>query len=160
MVAEEYTTEVQGLPTRYLTAGTTGPPLVLLHGVGANAFDWQWVMPALAGTHHVYAPDLPGSGGSVKPLTDYSPAFFTSFVVAFLDTLGVDRAAVVGNSMGGLVGLRLALGEPERVRALAWFRAAAWGGRSPTPCELCRCQATVSWRSPGAGDAPGRPRGL
>ena len=49
MVAEEYTTEVQGLPTRYLTAGTTGPPLVLLHGVGANAFDWQWVMPALAG---------------------------------------------------------------------------------------------------------------
>ncbi len=127
MVAEEQTTEVHGLPTRYLTAGTTGPPLVLLHGVGDNALDWRWVMPALAGTHRVYAPDLPGSGGSAMPLTDYSPAFFTSFVAAFLDTLGVDRAAVIGNSLGGLVGLRLALGEPERVRALGLVSSAGLG---------------------------------
>ena len=109
---EEQKTEVEGLPTRYLRAGTTGPPLVLLHGVGDNAFDWRWVMPALASTHRVYAPDLPGSGGSAKPLTDYSPAFFTRFVAAFLDALGLDRAAVIGNSLGGLVGLRLALAEP------------------------------------------------
>jgi pimeloyl-ACP methyl ester carboxylesterase len=127
MVAEEQTIEVRGLPTRYLTAGTMGPPLVLLHGVGDNALDWQWVMPALAATHRVYAPDLPGSGASVKPLTDYSPAFFTSFVATFLDALGVDRAAVVGNSLGGLVGLRLALGEPERVRALGLVSSAGLG---------------------------------
>jgi pimeloyl-ACP methyl ester carboxylesterase len=127
MVAEEYTTEVQGLPTRYLTAGTTGPPLVLLHGVGDNALDWQWVMPALASAHRVYAPDLPGSGGSAKPLADYSPAFFTSFVAAFLDALGVERATVIGNSLGGLVGLRLALGEPERVRALGLVSSAGLG---------------------------------
>jgi pimeloyl-ACP methyl ester carboxylesterase len=127
MVAEEQNTEVEGLPTRYLTAGTTGPPLVLLHGVGDNAFDWRWVLPALASTHRVYAPDLPGSGGSAKPLTDYSPAFFTRFVGAFLDALGVDRATVIGNSLGGLVGLRLALAEPERVTALGLVSSAGLG---------------------------------
>ena len=127
MLAEEQYTEVEGLPTRYLTAGTTGTPLVLLHGVGDNAFDWRWVMLALARTHRFYAPDLPGSGGSAKPLTDYSPAFFTRFVGAFLDALGVDRATVVGNSLGGLVGLRLALAEPERVTALGLVSSAGLG---------------------------------
>jgi len=107
-----------------------GPPLVLLHGVGDNAFDWQWVMPALANTHRVYALDLPGSGGSDKPLDDtdvYSPAFFTRFVAAFLDALSVDRATVMGNSLGGLVGLRLALAEPERVTALGLVSSAGLG---------------------------------
>src|SRR5215210_488862 len=121
MLAEEQSTEVGGMPTRYLTAGTTGPPLLLLHGVGDNAFDWQWVMPALASTHRVYAPDLPGSGGALShstpttTTTTHSPAFFTRFVAAFLDALKIDRAVVVGNSLGGLVDLRLALAEPERV---------------------------------------------
>lgn len=130
MLAEEQRTEVEGLPTRYLSAGTTGPPLVLLHGVGDNAFDWRWVMPALASTHRVYAPDLPGSGSSAKPLDtdyDYSPAFFTRFVAAFLDALEIDRAVVVGNSLGGLVGLRLALAEPERVTALGLVSSAGLG---------------------------------
>src|SRR5215211_3528259 len=131
MLVEEQSTEVGGMPARYLTAGTTGPPLLLLHGVGDNAFDWRWVMPALASTHRVYAPDLPGSGGSVKPLDDtdddYSPAFFTRFVAAFLDALGVDHAAVIGNSLGGLVGLRLALAEPQRVTALGLVSSGGLG---------------------------------
>ena len=127
MLAEEQSTEVGGMPTRYLTAGTTGPPLLLLHGVGDNAFDWRWVMPALASTHRVYAPDLPGSGGSARPLDDYSPAFFTRFVAAFLDALGVDHAAVIGNSLGGLVGLRLALAEPQRVTALGLVSSGGLG---------------------------------
>ena len=77
MLAEEQSNEVGGVPARYLRAGTTGPPLLLLHGVGDNAFDWRWVMPALASTHRVYAPDLPGSGGSAGPPAErYSPAFF------------------------------------------------------------------------------------
>ena len=146
MLAEEQKTEVEGLPTRYLRAGTAGPPLVLLHGVGDNAFDWRWVMPALASTHRVYAPDLPGSGGTAGPLVDYSPAFFTRFVAAFLDALEIDRAAVIGNSLGGLVGLRLALAEPERVTALGLVSSGASVGRSPTPCDHWPCPATASWR--------------
>jgi len=126
VVVEEQKIEVEGLPTRYLTAGE-GPPLLLLHGVGDNAFDWQWVMHALVHTYQVYALDLPGSGGSAKPLPDYSPAFFTRFAAAFLDALGVERAAVVGNSLGGLVGLRLALSDPERVAALGLVSSGGLG---------------------------------
>ena len=126
MVVKEQKIEVEGLPTRYLTAGE-GPPLLLLHGVGDNAFDWQWVMPTLAHTYQVYALDLPGAGGSAKPLPDYSPAFFTRFATAFLNALGVERAAVVGNSLGGLVGLRLAFSDPERVAALGLVSSGGLG---------------------------------
>jgi pimeloyl-ACP methyl ester carboxylesterase len=124
---EERYVDVDRLPTRYLRAGTTGPPLVLLHGVGDSALDWQWVMPTLAGTHGVYAPDLPGSGGTIKSNVDYSPAFFTQFLSAFLDALEVKHAVVIGHSLGGLVGLRLALSEPSRVSALGLVASAGLG---------------------------------
>jgi pimeloyl-ACP methyl ester carboxylesterase len=127
---QERRIDVDGLPTRYLTAGNDGPPLVLLHGVGDNALDWRWVTPALARSHRVYAPDLPGAGGSAKPQdADYSPGYFERFVAAFLDALGIERAAVVGNSLGGLAALRLALSEPERVAALGLVASAGLGRR-------------------------------
>jgi pimeloyl-ACP methyl ester carboxylesterase len=119
VVVEEQKIEVDGLPICYLTAGT-GPPLVLLHGAGDNALDWRWVMPALAATNQVYAPDLPGSPDSTRPTADYSPAFFERFVTAFADALGVERATFVGNSLGELlIALRLALSEPARVITLS-----------------------------------------
>ncbi len=127
MIVAERIIDVEGLPTRYLTAGKTGPPLVLLHGVGDNALNWQWVIPALAHSHRVYAPDLPGSGGSAKPNVDHSPAFFTRFLSAFLATLGVDRAAMIGHSLGGLAALRMALSEPARVSALGLVASAGLG---------------------------------
>ena len=126
MNVEERRVEVQGLPIRYLAAGE-GPPLVLLHALGESALDWRWVVPALGRTHSVYAPDLPGFGDSAKPLVDYSPAFFTSFISRYLDALGIERAAVAGNSLGGLVALRLALAEPERVSALGLIDSAGLG---------------------------------
>ncbi len=170
MRLEEQTIEVQGLSTRYLTAGE-GPPLLLLHGLGDNALDWQWVIPALAHSYRVYAPDLPGSGGSAKPDTDYSPAFFTRFIGAFLDTLGVERAVVVGNSLGGLIGLRLAMAEPDRVVALGLVSSAglgrevsyalrslalpgygklavAWGKRRPGAAQRALGRATLIFRRP------------
>ena len=122
--------DVGGLPTRYLTAGGDGPPLLLLHGVGDNALDWRWVMSSLARSNRVYAPDLPGSGWSDKPEeADYSPGFFERFVATFMDALEIERAAVVGNSLGGLVALRLALSEPERVTALSLVAGAGLGRR-------------------------------
>jgi 4,5:9,10-diseco-3-hydroxy-5,9,17-trioxoandrosta-1(10),2-diene-4-oate hydrolase len=128
---QERRTDVDGLPTRYLTAGDDGPPLVLLHGVGDNALDWRWVTPALARSRRVYAPDLPGAGESAEPEADadYSPVFFERSVAAFLDALGIARAAVVGNSLGGLAALRLALSEPDRVAALGLVAGAGLGRR-------------------------------
>jgi hypothetical protein len=60
------------LPLRYLRAGE-GPPLVLLHGVGDNSLDWRWVLPVLARTHRVYAPDLPGSPAAPGPSPNTTP---------------------------------------------------------------------------------------
>jgi 2-hydroxy-6-oxonona-2,4-dienedioate hydrolase len=126
VTVEEQNVEVGGLPIRYLSAGE-GPPLVLLHGAGDNALDWRWVLPALARTHHVYAPDLPGSDDSAKPAADYSPAFFERFVSGFIDALGIGRATFVGSSLGGLIALRLALSDPARIDALVLADSAGLG---------------------------------
>jgi pimeloyl-ACP methyl ester carboxylesterase len=116
----------RGLPIEYLTAGE-GPPLILLHGVADSAYTWQWVIPALARTHRVYAPSLPGFGNSAKPDVDYTPAFFTTFVSKFMNTLNLERASVVGNSLGGLIAMRLALAQPMRVSSLGIVDSAGLG---------------------------------
>src|SRR5918993_4440892 len=134
--------DIEGLRTRYLTAGS-GPPLVLVHGVGTSAYEWSWVLPNLARNHLVYAIDLPGFDGSAKP-PDYSPAFYARLVGAFLDALRAERPAVIGNSLGGLVALHLALSDPERVAALVLSDSAGLG-RTVNPV-----QAALS--SPGGGE--------
>jgi 4,5:9,10-diseco-3-hydroxy-5,9,17-trioxoandrosta-1(10),2-diene-4-oate hydrolase len=144
MAVEEHNLEIDGLPTRYLSAGE-GPPLVLLHGAGDNALDWRWVIPDLAAAHRVYAPDLPGSPDSARPAADYSPAFFERFVAAFVDALDIGRATFVGNSLGGLIALRLALSEPERAGALVLVDSAGLG-RAVNP-------AFTSVNVPGLGEA-------
>jgi len=144
LAVEEREVEVDGLPIRYLVAGT-GPPLVLLHGAGDNSLDWKWVMPALAATHRVYAADLPGSPESARPAADYSPAFFERFVAAFVDALDIGQATFVGNSLGGLIALRLALSEPARVTALVLVDSAGLG-RAVNP-------VFTSVNVPGLGEA-------
>lgn len=69
----EKTIEVEGLSTRYLTAGE-GPPLVLLHGVGTSSGEWSWVLPDLARNHRVYAIDLPGYDGTYAPPIIHRPS--------------------------------------------------------------------------------------
>jgi pimeloyl-ACP methyl ester carboxylesterase len=180
LAIEERYVEAGGLSVRYLVAGE-GPPLLLLHGAGENALDWRWVMPDLAAAHSVYAPDLPGSPGSAIPATGYSPGFFERFVAAFLDALGVERASMIGNSLGGLAALRLALSEPARasslvlvgsaglgrevspaLRALALpgygALAVAWGKTPPGPCRGHRDGPPYSSRALGAPRSCGSER--
>jgi pimeloyl-ACP methyl ester carboxylesterase len=108
-----------------------GPPLVLLHALGENALDWSWVLPTLSRGHRVYAPHLPGISGDGGVAADYSSpsfaSFIASFIAAFLDALGIERAAIVGNSLGGLVALRLALSDPARVSTLGLVGSAGLG---------------------------------
>jgi pimeloyl-ACP methyl ester carboxylesterase len=144
VAVEKQDVEIDGLTIRYLAAGQ-GPPLVLLHGAGDNALDWQWVMPTLTATHRVYAPDLPGSPDSARPAADYSPAFFERFVAAFVDALDIGRATFLGNSFGGLIALRLALSEPTRVTALVLVDSAGLG-RAVNP-------AFTSVNAPGLSEA-------
>lgn len=114
--------------TQYLTAGGgEGLPLLLLHGLADSAYSWRWVIPSLAATHRIYAPSLPGFGRSAKPKCKYSPEFFAAFVLSFMNAMGLERAAVVGNSLGGLIAMRLALDKPERVSALVLLDSAGLG---------------------------------
>lgn len=126
MTIEACVTEVMGLRTGYLVAGS-GPALVLLHGDGENRSDWQWVLPELARSHRVYAPDLPGAGATEPPLVPASVAVYARFVAAFLDTLGIREAVIVGHSLGGLVALLVAAADPARVTALVLVDSAGLG---------------------------------
>lgn len=138
---EERRINLGGLTTRYFTAGNDGSPLVLLHGDGESALDWSWVLPKLAARHRVWAPDFPGTGDSAKPKREYSPEFLAQFVADFLSALAIERAVLVGNSLGGLVALRLALSHPEQVAALVLADSSGLGQSvSPLLSNL-----TVPW---------------
>ncbi len=137
--------DVDGLRTHYLTGGE-GPPLVLLHGHGDSSGSWRRVLPALARTYRVLAPDTPGAGESTK-FSDYSqpPSFYSNFLARFLDTLHLERVSLVGNSHGGNIALRLALVAPERVTSLSLVDSSGLG-RMINP-------ALIALTLPGSGDA-------
>ena len=111
-----------------------GAPVVLLHGLGATKASFLPTVAALAPDHRVVAIDLLGFGDSDKPIAaGYDPRFFARGVEALLDALGIERAHVVGNSMGGRVALEVGLRTPERTDriallapSLAWLRGRPW----------------------------------
>jgi pimeloyl-ACP methyl ester carboxylesterase len=119
-----------GVEGFYMEAGDPGaPPIVLLHGLGATCSSFLPTIWDLARDYRVIAVDLPGFGESGKPLRSLHAAYFARWVVAFLDALGIERAHVGGNSMGGRVALEVGLRNPERVDklvlitpSLAWLR--------------------------------------
>jgi pimeloyl-ACP methyl ester carboxylesterase len=113
------TVEVGGRNLAYREAGE-GPAVLLLHGWPTSSFLWRNVMPAIARERRVLALDLPGFGASDKP-TDvtYSYGFFTDAVGGFLDALEIDDVALGLHDLGGPVGVRFALDNLERVRAVA-----------------------------------------
>jgi pimeloyl-ACP methyl ester carboxylesterase len=122
-VAPRYET-VDGLRLRYVRRGQ-GPPVVLLHGLAASLYTWKDVLPALAAHHDVIALDLPGFGGSDIPETLDGPAEVQA-VLALLDRLGVARASLVGNSLGGAIAVAIAAREPGRVDRLVLVDAAGY----------------------------------
>ena len=139
---QERSIDTAELRTRYLTAGS-GSALILLHGAGENATDWQWVLPELAPTHCVYALDLIGASEARTDGTR-SPKSYASLVATFLAALGIERAAVVGHSLGGLIALHFALSAPSQVTALGLVDSAGLG-RAIHP-------AMIGMIVPGAGD--------
>jgi pimeloyl-ACP methyl ester carboxylesterase len=108
------------IDTFYLEAGE-GPAVVLLHGLGATNASMLPTLAELAPDHRVLAPDLPGFGDSGKPVRAYDPAFYATWLRAFLDALGVERAILIGNSMGGRISLEMGLVAPERVDRLVLY---------------------------------------
>lgn len=115
-----------------------GPPVLLLHGLGATKLSWLPLLSPLAERFRVVAPDLPGHGESSKPRTAYTPAFYGGVVRRLLDALGEDRAVLVGNSMGGRIALEVAARAPRRVRGLVLLDPAVAGLPFPYYAQLLR----------------------
>ena len=111
------TIRAAGVDTFYLEAGS-GPPVILLHGLGATNASMLPTLWDLARDHRVLAPDLPGFGESGKPLRAYDAAFFARWLEAFMDATGIRRAHLVGNSMGGRIALEAGLRIPSRLERL------------------------------------------
>src|SRR5207249_11557634 len=95
--------QVQGHRIAYLDAGR-GSPVILVHGFGGSLWQWEYQQAVLSATNRVITLDLLGSGLSDKPDLDYTPLQLVEFFRAFVDALDIQRASLVGNSMGaGLV---------------------------------------------------------
>jgi pimeloyl-ACP methyl ester carboxylesterase len=105
----------------------SGPALVLLHGITGSSRTWEEVIPALAQHHAVIAPDLLGHGESAKPRGDYSLGAFASGVRDILIALGIEKATVVGHSLGGGVAMQFAYQFPERVDRLVLVSSGGLG---------------------------------
>lgn len=101
-----------------LTMGS-GRDVVLVHGLGGTKASFFDTAAALSRHYRVHAIDLPGFGSSGKPArAAYNAGFFADELISWLDALSIDRAHIVGNSLGGRVALEAALRAPERVAGL------------------------------------------
>lgn len=118
MFATLKTLTLSGLRIRYIEAGQ-GPPVLLIHSLGASSVTWRDNIRPLAERHRVFAIDLPGHGDSDKPDIPYDAPFMVNLVAEFVSALGLEQVALVGNSIGGGLCLLVALELPEIVSKLA-----------------------------------------
>lgn len=131
---ESKNVEIFGQKIHYLEAGSTSnPAVILLHGLGGDTSNWALTIPALSGKYHVYVPDQVGFGKSDKPITNYRVAMLVEFLDVFCKKLGIQKAALVGNSLGGWTAAAFAIAHPEKVDKLILVDAAGytpkrWGG--------------------------------
>jgi pimeloyl-ACP methyl ester carboxylesterase len=122
-VVPQYAT-VDGLSLRYVRRGE-GPAVVLLHGIASSMYTWKDVLPVLAAHHDVVAVDLPGFGGSAIPKEPSGERAARS-VVGLMDALGIRRASLVGNSLGGAIAVAVAAQAPDRVARLVLIDPAGY----------------------------------
>ena len=108
---------VEGVRTFYIEAGQ-GPPIILLHGLGATNASMLTTLRELARDYRVIAPDLPGFGDSSKPIRSLHAAFYARWLRDFSQAVSADRPHLIGNSMGGRIAVEAGLRHPETVDRL------------------------------------------
>ncbi len=122
-----------------LVAGHGPEQVVCLHGLGSNKASFFETISALTPEHTVHALDLPGFGSSEKPARGrYDAAWFARSVLGYLDAMAIDKAHLVGNSMGGRVALELGLTQPDRVSSLSLLAPAVAFRRNRAFAPLVR----------------------
>lgn len=141
--------EVRGYATYYYYVGPTtlpdvipdharGHTIILIHAAGSNGHAWHYQYDHLGRAHSPFAIDLPGHGRSSGVEGLASVQDYADFVAAFLDTLKIDSAVIIGRSMGGAVAMDLALRHPARVQALGLIATAAKSDLAPELIQTWR----------------------
>ena len=126
---EDLFLRVNGRRVHYRRAGD-GPPVVLVHGGASDSRDWLNTMAALSGRYCLYAPDLIGFGQSDRDKDGYYLSDFIDFLLGFIDTLHLEKPALLGHSFGALVCLDAALRNDGNIRKLVLVDAAGLGDMS------------------------------
>jgi pimeloyl-ACP methyl ester carboxylesterase len=115
---KQRTVEADGRALAYTEYAGSGPPLVLLHGIGSRGVGWWPVIDGLTTSFKVYALDLRGHGDSAKPDAGYDLPDYASDLEQFLNALGLAKPLVMGHSLGALVTMTWATEYPERAAAI------------------------------------------
>jgi pimeloyl-ACP methyl ester carboxylesterase len=121
-----FTVSLHGDDVRYVKAGS-GPVMVLIHGILGSRRSWEQLVSLLVQDFTVIAPDLLGHGDSAKPRADYTLGGHAGRLRDLLDALGVERATLVGHSLGGGVAMQFAWLFPERCERLVLISSGGLG---------------------------------
>ena len=113
--------------TRYWTFGEGETKVILIHGLGASADIWMYNIHALSEKYKIYVPDLAGFGRSDIPDASFTPVHYVRFMHDFLDALKIDRAVLIGQSLGGGVALQYTIRFPQKVEKLVLIDNAGFG---------------------------------
>ena len=151
---EERSADVKSVRLRYFLGGS-GPPLLLVHGLGGAASNWVELASGLVRRRTLLVPDLPGHGGSSPLPAAPSVEVFADRVGALAAAEGLLPAGVVGHSFGGLVGIRLALRRPTEIAGLV---LAASAGISSASRRAAKALEVLSVLRPARYVAPHRAR--
>ncbi len=108
-IPEDRYTSVMGINTRYWQSGGAGDAVILLHGLGGSVENWMTNLDVLGHHFRVFAFDLVGFGRSEKTEVPYTPEYFSGFVIEFIRSMGLDTVHLIGNSLGGVIAMQVAM---------------------------------------------------
>lgn len=125
-LAQEDTSNIQAgpVPTPYVERSGHGFPVLLLHGWGASSYLFASTIYGLGEGYDKIAPDFPGFGATEPPPEAWAVSDYMNWTLALMDSLGIERAHIIGHSFGGRVAIKLAALHPERVAKLVLTDAA------------------------------------
>ena len=142
--------EIDGLRIRYLKAGERNAPVLLLHGGGYDSasLSYKHAIGPVSEHHRAFAPDWPGYGESDKPKMEYTTEYYAGFLGRLMDALGLEKASLIGISMGGAISLGFSLRSPKRVEKLVLVDSHGLGGEVPGGRRRTRwlgCRLSTGW---------------
>jgi pimeloyl-ACP methyl ester carboxylesterase len=135
---EQNVTLRNGLKVHYYEWPEPGSNLVLLHPSSGYGRMWEWTANALGSRCHVYALDQRGHGDSGRPDGDYSAEEYAQDLLQFFEAVGIDKAIVAGQSLGGRVGQVFAAIHPERIQGLGLVGGPHTSNFFPTRAETTK----------------------